>query len=225
MGSKFSELKTTVEIAFLEMLQKDGKYVKKMNTSFSNKSAGSIYVQLVITLEQGFSRIGTRIEKKIDFRVLKQRIEKESISRSIAGSSDDNPLTSSYAASGHQASPRNISEYIECTSNASDISISKDSSKQLPSKTLKKYIITIGNPGSVNRAVKRKLTNEKEIYQMLMKGGIAEHQLPKGVHIVDKDNNIDGEDDQMLGDSADLLDFVMNAIPVNIYADNVKDIR
>ena len=77
----------------------------------------------------------------------------------------------------------------------------------------------------VNKAVKRKLTNEKLIYQKLLEGGILEKHLPKGVHVVDKDNEIEGEENQFLGSAYDFLEFVKNATSVEIYAKHVEDIR
>ena len=77
----------------------------------------------------------------------------------------------------------------------------------------------------VTKAVKRKLTGEQEIYKKLIEGGIPDDQLPKGVHIVDKDDEIEDEDDRMLSNADDLLNFVENAIPVEIYPRNVEDLR
>ena len=77
----------------------------------------------------------------------------------------------------------------------------------------------------VHKRVKRKLTGDVEIYQMLMTGGIAEHQLPKDFCIVDMDDDIYSADNEMLTNPGNFCNFVDNTIPVNIYARNVNDIR
>ena len=77
----------------------------------------------------------------------------------------------------------------------------------------------------VNKAVRRMLSDETEIYRELLKGGISEHQLPKRVHIVDRDDDIDGEKDETLRHPDSFLQFVEDAIPVNIDSSNVNEIR
>ena len=77
----------------------------------------------------------------------------------------------------------------------------------------------------VNKAVRKKLSTDESIYKMLMEAGIPKQQLPKDVHIVNRDDEIECEDNKVLTDSSEFLKFVEKAIPVEINPDNVADIR
>ena len=77
----------------------------------------------------------------------------------------------------------------------------------------------------VNKAVRKRLSSEDSIYKILMEAGITKQQLPKDVHIVDRDEEIECEDNKTLTDSSSFLRFVEKAIPVEINPDNVANIR
>jgi len=76
----------------------------------------------------------------------------------------------------------------------------------------------------VNKAVKRKLPTDQDLYQMLMENGIEEKYLPKRIYVMDRNDDIDGEDNRFLTNADDFIEFVKNAPAIEIHPEKVNDI-
>ena len=86
---------------------------------------------------------------------------------------------------------------------------------------LTKYYLIINQ---VSRAVKKKLLNDTAIFNMLLKSGISEVNLPYDTYILDRIDEIDGESDQFIEKAEELIRFVRGAKGVEIHSELVTEI-
>ena len=72
--------------------------------------------------------------------------------------------------------------------------------------------------------VKRQLGEEKDVLDVLLKGGVPKDRLPTSTIVLSRVDEIDGEHDRYIQDAQDFLQFVKDSRPVVIHPNRVENI-
>lgn len=89
-------------------------------------------------------------------------------------------------------------------------------------RELTRYHLIINQVG---KALKKKLTGDQSIFNLLLRGGIMRDNLPKETLVIERLDEIDGEPNTYIKDARELKGFVCNAHGVQIHSDKVEDIN
>ena len=90
-------------------------------------------------------------------------------------------------------------------------------------KDITSYYVILNKVG---KKVKAKLTGDtKKTLDVLLDGGMSLSKLPTDILVVDKISDLEEENDQLLPDASEVINFVAQAQSIEIRKENVHDLQ